>query len=79
MSRPRSKLAGRLDAVSVSPTMAVMMEANALRARGVDVIDFGPGEPDFNTPENIKRAGTEAIAGNLTHYTDASGILAVVH
>ncbi len=75
MSKPRSKLAGRLDAVSVSPTMAVMMEAKALRARGVDVIDFGPGEPDFNTPENIKRAGAEAIAGDLTHYTDASGIL----
>ncbi|MCZ6695021.1 MAG: pyridoxal phosphate-dependent aminotransferase [Acidobacteria bacterium] len=75
MSRPRSNLAGRLDAVSVSPTMAVMAEAKALRARGVDVIDFGPGEPDFNTPENIKRAGAEAIAANLTHYTDASGIL----
>ncbi len=71
---PRSTLAGRLSAVSVSPTLAVMMEAKSLRARGVDVIDFGPGEPDFNTPENIKRAGAGAIAADQTHYTDASGI-----
>ncbi len=52
-----------------------MMEAKALRARGVDVIDFGPGEPDFNTPENVKAAGEAAIRGNLSHYTDTSGIL----
>ncbi|MFQ5877833.1 MAG: aminotransferase class I/II-fold pyridoxal phosphate-dependent enzyme, partial [Acidobacteriota bacterium] len=75
MNRPVARLASRLDAVSVSPTLAVMMEARALRARGVDVIDFGPGEPDFDTPDNIKRAASAAIADNLTHYTDTSGIL----
>ncbi|MGH9750673.1 MAG: pyridoxal phosphate-dependent aminotransferase [Candidatus Polarisedimenticolia bacterium] len=69
-----ARLARRLDAVSVSPTLAVMMEAKALRDQGVDVIDFGPGEPDFDTPENVKRAGSAAIAANFTHYTDASGI-----
>lgn len=72
---PVMKLARRLEVVSVSPTLAVMMEARVLRARGVDVIDFGPGEPDFNSPENVKRAGIAAIEENLTHYTDTSGIL----
>ncbi len=75
MTAPRDRLAGRLKAVSVSPTLQVMMEAKALRARGVDVIDFGPGEPDFNTPENIKKAGKAAIANDLSHYTETSGIL----
>ncbi|HEU4403379.1 MAG TPA: pyridoxal phosphate-dependent aminotransferase [Candidatus Polarisedimenticolia bacterium] len=68
-------LAKRLAAVGISPTLAVMMEAKALRSRGVDVIDFGPGEPDFDTPENIKRAAVEAIGDNRSHYTDTSGIL----
>ena len=69
------RLAQRLSAVSVSPTMAVMMEAKALKEKGVDVIDFGPGEPDFDTPENIKRAAVDALRDNLTHYTDTGGIL----
>jgi aspartate aminotransferase len=69
------RLAKRLAAVSLSPTLAVMMEAKALRERGVDVIDFGPGEPDFDTPAHIKEAGARAIAGNQTHYTDTSGIV----
>src|SRR5213594_1174503 len=69
------RLAQRLTAVSVSPTMAVMMEAKALKEKGVDVIDFGPGEPDFDTPENIKRAAVDALRDNLTHYTDTGGIL----
>jgi aspartate aminotransferase len=69
------RLARRLAAVGVSPTLAVMMEAKALRERGVDVIDFGPGEPDFDTPENIKRAAVKALHDNLTHYTDTGGVL----
>ncbi len=69
------RLARRLMAVSVSPTLAVMMEAKALKERGVDVIDFGPGEPDFDTPDNIKRAAVRALENNLTHYTDTGGIL----
>jgi aspartate aminotransferase len=75
MNERKPALARRLEAVSASPTLAVMMEAKALRAKGVDVIDFGPGEPDFNTPENIKRAGVEAIGEDLSHYTDTSGIV----
>ncbi len=75
MSGPADRPAQRLSAVSVSPTLQVMMDARALKASGVDVIDFGPGEPDFNTPENIKQAGAAAIANDMSHYTDASGIL----
>jgi aspartate aminotransferase len=74
MTAPRDRLADRLKAVGASPTLQVMMEAKAARARGVDVIDFGPGEPDFNTPENIKKAGTAAIAADCSHYTETSGI-----
>jgi aspartate aminotransferase len=73
MTAPGGRLARRLDAVSVSPTLRVMMEAKALRARGVDVIDFGPGEPDFDSPDNVKRAGKAAIDANQSHYTDTSG------
>jgi len=75
MSADHGGLARRLEAVSVSPTLAVMMEAKALRERGVDVVDFGPGEPDFDTPENIKRAAVAALHNNLTHYTDTGGLV----
>jgi aspartate aminotransferase len=75
MTRIETLLAKRLEVVSVSPTLAVMMEAKALKARGVDVIDFGPGEPDFDTPDNVKRAAAAAIEANQTHYTDTSGIV----
>jgi aspartate aminotransferase len=74
MNRDGVGLARRIAAVSPSQTLEVMMEAKALRARGVDVIDFGPGEPDFNTPENIKRAGMRAIEANLSHYTETAGL-----
>jgi aspartate aminotransferase len=75
MSRAPLALARRLEVVSLSPTLAVMMEAKALRAKGVDVVDFGPGEPDFNTPENVKAAGQRAIAENHSHYTDTAGVV----
>lgn len=75
MTPPTVRLARRLDVISVSPTLQVMMEAKALRARGVDVVDFGPGEPDFDTPENIKSAGQRAIADNYSHYTETAGLL----
>ncbi|MFB3905378.1 MAG: pyridoxal phosphate-dependent aminotransferase [Acidobacteriota bacterium] len=68
------KLAKRLSGISASPTMAVMQEAQRLRKQGIDVIDFGPGEPDFPTPEPIKQAGIEAIQADFTKYTASSGI-----
>lgn len=54
-------------------TLAVDAKAKELQARGEDVLGFGAGEPDFNTPEEIKRAGIEAIQKNFTHYTPVGG------
>ncbi len=53
--------------------MKVAAEADQLRREGVDVVDFGAGEPDFPTPENIKRAAVKAIHDNFTKYTPAGG------
>ncbi len=55
--------------------MRVGMEAEKLRSAGVDVVDFGAGEPDFPTPDNIKRAAVEAMERNFTKYTAAGGTL----
>jgi aspartate aminotransferase len=67
-------LAERISSISVSSTMKVSAEADRLRREGADVVDFGAGEPDFPTPDNIKRAAVEAIAQNFTKYTNAAGI-----
>src|SRR5256885_7127496 len=68
------KLAARISRISVSKTMAVMEAAGKLREQGIDVVDFGPGEPDFPTPENVKKAGVAAIQNNFTKYTAIGGI-----
>src|SRR3954464_15499524 len=68
------KLATRISRISVSKTMAVMEAAIKLREQGIDVVDFGPGEPDFPTPENVKQAGIRAIQENFTKYTAIGGI-----
>jgi aspartate aminotransferase len=68
------KLAARISRISVSKTMAVMEAATKLREQGIDVVDFGPGEPDFPTPENVKQAGIRAIESNFTKYTAIGGI-----
>jgi aspartate aminotransferase len=60
--------------MEVSSTLAVLMEAERLRAEGVDLIDLGAGEPDFPTPRNVKDAAEEAIEKNFTRYTSTSGI-----
>src|SRR5215813_3886793 len=67
-------LATRISRISVSKTMAVMEAAIKLRDQGIDVVDFGPGEPDFPTPENVKQAGIRAIQDNFTKYTAIGGI-----
>jgi aspartate aminotransferase len=69
------KFADRVCRISISPTVAVMQEAQELRRKGVDVIDLGPGEPDFATPDSVKQAGIEAIRADFTKYTASSGIL----
>ena len=53
--------------------MKVAADADRLRAQGVDVVDFGAGEPDFPTPDHIKRAAFRAIERNFTKYTPAAG------
>jgi aspartate aminotransferase len=60
--------------ISVSPTLAVVQKAAKLKASGIDVVDFGAGEPDFPTPENIKQAAIRAIEQNFTKYTPTGGI-----
>ena len=60
--------------MEVSSTLAVLMEAERLRAEGVDLIDLGAGEPDFPTPRNVKDAAEQAIENNFTRYTATSGI-----
>jgi aspartate aminotransferase len=57
-----------------SATMAAMQAAEALRAAGVNVCDFGAGEPDFDTPDNIKQAAAAAMKAGRTKYTSAGGI-----
>jgi aspartate aminotransferase len=59
--------------VAVSPTMKVAADAMRLKAQGVDVVDFGAGEPDFPTPPHIAAAGRRAIDANFTKYTNNSG------
>ena len=57
-----------------SATLAAMQAAEALRASGANVCDFGPGEPDFDTPDNIKQAAEQAMRAGRTKYTANAGI-----
>src|SRR5215212_6816855 len=66
-------VAERTRRIGVSPTMKVAAEAIELKAQGVDVIDFGAGEPDFPTPKHIGAAAKAAIDANFTKYTTNSG------
>jgi aspartate aminotransferase len=68
-------IADRISSIGVSSTMKVASDAEKLRAEGVDVVDFGAGEPDFPTPDNIKQAAIRAIEQNFTKYTAAGGTI----
>ncbi|HEY7307399.1 MAG TPA: pyridoxal phosphate-dependent aminotransferase [Bryobacteraceae bacterium] len=68
-----AEIADRISTISVSSTMKVSADAERLRRDGADVVDFGAGEPDFPTPENIKQAAVAAIGANFTKYTNAGG------
>jgi aspartate aminotransferase len=59
--------------MQASATLAAMQAAEALRAAGANVVDFGAGEPDFDTPDNIKRAAAEAMRAGKTKYTSTGG------
>jgi len=67
-------LADRLAAVKPSPTIAISTKAAEMRAAGADVIALSAGEPDFDTPENIRAAGKAAIDAGKTRYTAPDGI-----
>jgi len=67
------KLSSRVQAVKPSPTLAITARAAELRAEGKDVIGLGAGEPDFDTPEHIKKAARKAIANGKTKYTAVDG------
>src|SRR5579864_3902120 len=69
----KTEIADRIASISVSSTMKVAADAEKLRAQGVDVVDFGAGEPDFPTPDNIKQAAVREIEQNFTKYTGAGG------
>jgi aspartate aminotransferase len=64
----------RLNRIQLSQTGAVLAAAERLKAEGVDLVDFGPGEPDFATPEHIQKAAIQAIHENRTKYTPTGGI-----
>ena len=74
---PVKELAQIASAIRPSSTMAMDALAKKMKAEGVDVIGFGAGEPDHDTPDHIKAAAQRAIAENVTRYTPASGTLAL--
>ena len=68
------KIAHRVSLIKPSATLAMSAKAKALAAEGIPVIDFGVGEPDFDTPEIVKESGIEAIRAGFTKYTAPGGI-----
>lgn len=67
-------LSPRVQKIKPSPTLAIDSRAKAMKASGIDVISFGVGEPDFDTPDNIKEAACKAIRDGFTKYTAVGGI-----
>jgi aspartate aminotransferase len=68
------KISARISLIKPSPTLTIQAKANALKAAGRDIIGFGAGEPDFDTPHNIKMAAVRAIEAGFTKYTPVGGI-----
>ncbi|HPH61548.1 MAG TPA: aminotransferase class I/II-fold pyridoxal phosphate-dependent enzyme [Candidatus Syntrophosphaera sp.] len=69
------KISNRVKLVKPSPTLTLSARAKEMKAAGIDVVNFGVGEPDFNTPEYIKRSAQAAIENNFTRYTANAGII----
>lgn len=69
------RISEKAKAISPSPTLAIDSKFKQMKKQGIPVVGFGAGEPDFNTPENIKQAAIKAIENNFTRYTPASGTL----
>jgi aspartate aminotransferase len=68
------KLARRVSSVQPSATLALSAKAKTLKAKGLEVVDFGLGEPDFDTPDEVKNAAVEALRAGFTKYTAPGGI-----
>ena len=69
------QLSQKYSAISPSPTLTIDAKFKSMKAEGIDVVGFGAGEPDFDTPAHIKAAAIEAIENGVTKYTPASGTL----
>jgi len=67
------KLAERAENISPSPTLSIDAKAKKMIAEGYDVINYGVGEPDFDTPEHVKQAAVDALAKGMTKYTPVAG------
>lgn len=68
------RLAERVSRIKPSATLEIAAKAAAMKSEGIDIIGFGAGEPDFDTPENVKKAAIEALKKGYTKYTPVSGI-----
>jgi aspartate aminotransferase len=83
MAEAKTALTDRINRIEISATLAVVNEAEKLRATGTDVVDFGAGEPHFSTPQHIKDAAVLAIQQDFTKYTPVPGTAelrdAIVH
>lgn len=69
------QLSKKAENINPSITLAITAKANELKSQGVDIVSFGAGEPDFNTPENIIQAAIKAMHDGKTKYTPAGGLL----
>jgi aspartate aminotransferase len=77
VTKPRIRFTRRVREMQISPTLAVMNRALELAAQGIDIVDLGPGEPDFPTPSFVCEAGKRAIDRGLTKYTSGNGTKAL--
>ncbi len=68
------ELSNRIQKIKPSQTLAITAKANELKAKGIDIISFGAGEPDFDTPDFVKEAAIKALKEGKTKYTAAAGI-----
>ena len=74
VAAPAKILTDRINRIEVSATMAITAEALKMKSQGIDLADFGAGEPHFATPQHIKDAAIEAIQKNFTRYTAVAGV-----
>ncbi|HSU20172.1 MAG TPA: aminotransferase class I/II-fold pyridoxal phosphate-dependent enzyme, partial [Acidobacteriaceae bacterium] len=74
VAAPARVLTDRINRIEVSATMAITAEALKMKSQGIDLADFGAGEPHFSTPQHIKDAAIDAIQKNFTRYTAVAGV-----